>query len=515
MIKTVVRANNYMDSIFLMNASKEVMQVKGVKDAVLIMGTEMNKTVLADFGGLTDEAKSAGTNDLIISLDIEDESLVNEVISCLDRILNKKEKHIEKQEFSYQSFKKALSAMPEANLAVISVPGEYAAQEAMTALEHNMNVFIFSDNVPLEDEIELKRVGREKGLLVMGPGCGTSVINNISIGLMSKVRRGSIGIVGASGSGIHEIAVLVHRYGFGISQAIGTGGRDLSREIGGSTMLQGIEYLEQDKNTKVIVLVSKPPHPETTKKIIEKIKHCNKPVVVFFLGGDPQQVTDAGAFSAATLEEAAKIAVDLVQGKGIENTDYVCYCKNELAEFAAKEKAKLKPEQKYMRGLFCGGTHSEEAVLLLQDFVPDLHSNLRFGKVNILADSYVSMGNSLVDMGSEEFTKGKPHPVMDPSILKDRLMMEGSDPEVAVILFDLLFGHGVHKDPVGTIEETLAAIRDKAKAEGRYISMVASLCGTDLDPQDVNSQRKRLEALGVNILPSNCKAAILSGLIVS
>lgn len=515
MIKTIIRTNNYMDSIFLMNASKEVMQVKGVKDAVVVMGTEMNKTVLADFGGLTAEAEAAGPNDLIISLDIEDESPIKEVTKCLDELVNQKDKHAEKQELTYSSFKKAADSIPEANLVVISLPGEYAAGEAMAALERNMNVFIFSDNVPLKDEIELKRLGREKGLLVLGPGCGTSVINNISIGLMSKVRRGNIGIVGASGSGIQEIAIMIHRYGFGISQAIGTGGRDLSKEVGGSTMLQGIDYLENDADTKVIVLVSKPPHPDTSKKIIEKVKLCTKPVVIFFLGGDAQQIRSAGAYCPAALEEAADMAVTLTYGKKVKEVDFISNCKNELASLAAKEKAKIKPEQKYIRGLFCGGTHSEEAVLLLQDFVPNLHSNLSFKKVQLLSDCHVSVGNSLVDMGDEEFTKGKPHPVMDPSILNERLMQEGSDPEVAVILFDLLLGHGVHKDPVGTIEETLAAIRAKSNAEGRYVSFIASICGTDLDPQDISKQRQRLEALGVNILPSNCKAAILSGLIVS
>lgn len=517
MIKTIVKANNYMDSIFLMKASREAMKIPGVKNAVVVMGTDMNKTVLDEFGGLTSVAKEATANDLIISLDIEDENLIQTVEKRLEELISQKTVYVadnEKQS-QYSSLNLAAEAEPEANLAVISVPGEYAATEAKNALEHNMNVFIFSDNVPIEEEVELKNIAVEKGLLVMGPGCGTSVINNISLGLMSRVRRGCIGIVGASGSGIHEIAMLVHRYGEGISQAIGTGGRDLSSQVGGITMLQGIEYLANDSETKIIVLVSKPPHPKTMQKILQVVPSCGKPVIILFLGGDKEQIKAVGAYSPSTLEEAAEMAVQIARGEQVHEREFIAEYKTKLASLAEEEKKKLSAEQKYLRGLFCGGTHSEEAILLIEDFVPNLHSNIPFGNVAPLKNRHVSEENAIVDMGDEEFTKGKPHPVMDPSILCDRLMQESLDLETGVILFDLLFGHAVHSDPVGTIEDTLLLIRNKSKEQGRYISLIASLCGTDLDPQGINDQKRRLEELGVIILPSNAQAAILSGLIVS
>lgn len=515
MIKTMIRENNYMDSIFLMNASRALMEIKGVRDALVVMGTDMNKTVLAEFGGLTDTAKKAGVNDLIISLDIEDESLIGTVEARLTQLMTRKAADAKPDEKTYPSLRQAVAAMPGANLAVISLPGQFAAAEAKAALDEGMSVFIFSDNVPVEEEIKLKQYAQQRELFVMGPGAGTAVLDNISVGLMSKVRGGHIGIAAASGSGLQEVAMLVHQYGYGISQAIGTGGRDLSQAVGGSTMLRAIRFLEQDDNTKVIVLISKPPHPETAQKMFDEVRRCKKPVVVFFLGGDSAQIEAAGAYAAKTLEEAARAAVRLLRGELAGDESFLTMAKQELVVIAAREKKKLRPEQGYLRGLFCGGTHSEEAVLLLQDFVPSLYSNLKFGKVAMLSDRRKSEKNTLVDMGDEEFTKGKPHPVMDPSILNERLMQEGTDPAVGVLLFDLLLGYAVHKDPVGTIEKTLREIRSYNEREGRYISMIASICGTDLDPQGFDNQKRRLEELGVIVLPSNGKAALLAGMIVS
>lgn len=515
MIKTIIKANNYMDSIFLMKATKEVMKVEGVKDAVVVMGSDMNKTVLADFGGLTDEVKAATPNDLIISVDSDDESAAENAATAVMALLTGKDKGSEAGtvETVYTSLPQAIDAMSDANLAIISLPGDFAAMEAKYALQHNMNVFIFSD-LTVEEEVMLKKLGAEKNLLVMGPGAGTAVIDGVSIGLMSKLRRGNIGIVAASGSGLQEVAILVHRAGLGISQAIGTGGRDLSQAVGGSMMLRSMDLLKNDPDTDVIVLVSKPPFPDTTTKIFNKIKEISKPVVVFFLGGDPKQIREAGAYAPATLEEAAIMACALAKGEQVVDTDYVADCKAELMALAQEEKKKLAAGQKYFRGLFCGGTHSEEAVTLLQSFVSHMHSNIKFGKVDLLENRHVSLENTLVDMGDEEFTKGRPHPVMDPTILIDRLLQEGRDPEVGVILFDLIIGHACHEDPVGCIEETIAQINREAEAEGRYISFVSSICGTDLDPQNMADQVRRLEKLGVHVLPSNGRAALLAGLIV-
>ncbi len=518
MIKTVIMRGTYMDSTFLMRVSRQINEMEGVKRATAVMGTDINKTVLSEFGALNDETSRADGSDLIIAVDTTDDISDQQIRDFVNAILEEKNKPAKGSEVKkvYSSLDALFNTGESPNLAIISLPGEYVADEAINALEKGMHVFIFSDNVPLADELEMKRIGREKNLLVMGPSAGTAIIDTISVGLMSKVRKGSIGIVAASGSGLQEVAVLVHQFGHGISQAIGTGGRDISEQVGGSTMLQGLRFLQEDTETKVIVLVSKPPHPKTAAKIYAEVSKCRKPVIILFLGSNAEEVRLSGAYAAATLEEAARMATTLDCGIKPELHDSVTLLKKELADTALKERAKLRPEQRYLRGVFCGGTHSEEAVALLQQFVPNLHSNIRFGKAELLKNSRQSIENTLVDMGDEEFTKGKPHPVMDPSILNERLLQESRDPEVGVILFDLILGHSaVHPDPVGTIEETLRHIMKTSKAEGRPICMVASVCGTDLDPQGLEKQTIRLQNLGVKVLQSNCRAALLAGLIVT
>ena len=515
MITTIVKANCYMDSIFLMKASKEVMAVEGVHNAVVVMGSEMNKTVLKDFGGLTPQAQAAGPNDLIISVEAGDAVIAENAEARVAELMTQKEGGSGAGEAqACTSLPQAIEETPGANLVMISLPGEYAAMEAKLALRKGMHAFIFSD-LPLEDELELKKLGADKGLLVMGPGAGTAVIDGVSIGLMSKVRRGRIGIAAASGSGLQEVAVLVHRRGEGISQAIGVGGHDLTEKIAGSMMLRSIEILNKDPDTKVIALVSKPPHSATARLIYDALAKVEKPKVVFFLGGNAEEIKAVGAYAPATLEDAADMAVALARDERVDGRDTVRAAMEALKPIAALERAKLSPGQQYLRGLFCGGTHSEEAVTLMQAFVPRMHSNIAFGKVDFLTDRTVSLENTLIDMGDEEFTRGKPHPVIDPAILVDRLMQEGRDAQVAAILFDIVLGYGAHDDPAGCIEDALTNIWREAQNEGRHICMIASVCGTDMDPQIYDAQVSRLERIGVRVMGSNARAALLAGMIAA
>lgn len=514
MIKTTVMPNCYMDSILILSVSREIMKLPGVNKAVVVMATDMNKTVVDEFGGMTDAVRNSGPNDLILALDCNDEKVFAKAEETVKDIASGKSANLlGESSVEYRTLKAAKAANPDANMCIISLPSEYALDEAKTAIANDMNLFIFSE-MDLNEELEIKELAHEKGLFVMGPSAGTAVINNISLGLMSKVRPGKVGIVAASGSGLQEVAVLVHNYGAGISQAIGTGSHDLSEKVGGIMFLQSIDYLANDPETDVIVLVSKPPHPRTAKKIYTALPK-NKPVVIFFLGGDASEIKAAGAYAPKTLEEAAQMAFELTNGRKPSKSDVVAADKVTLSGVAEAEKAKLGKGQKYLRGLFCGGTHSEEAVTLLQEFVPNMHSNIKFGKVDLLKDRHQSIENSLVDMGDEVFTKGKPHPVMDPSILVERMVQEAHDPETGVILFDLLYGYAIHEDPVGAIEDALKEISRIEREEGRYICVVASLCGTDIDPQNVADQARRLREYDVIIEPSNAKAALLAGLIVS
>lgn len=349
----------------------------------------------------------------------------------------------------------------------------------------------------------------------MGPGCGTALINGIAVGLMSSVNRGAIGVVGASGSGLQEIASLVHREGLGISQAIGTGGRDLSESVGGVTMLQGLKFLEADKSTEVIVLVSKPPAEKTMKVILQEVSVCRKPVVINFLGGDEESIRRAGAIPAFTLEDAALKAVSLVKGVSVPSYN-AAQRKERLRALADEERRKLTSSQKYLRGLFCGGTHCEEAILILREFINnDVYSNVPLESCIQLKDVKTSHCHSIIDMGGEEFTIGKPHPVIDPSMVKDRLLKEGADSEVAVVLLDIILGYGAHSDPAGVVCGAIHDIKEKARQDGRHLSVVVSVCGTDRDPQGLALQEEKLRQSGAIVMPSNAQASILSALIAS
>src|SRR5690606_14776291 len=125
-------------------------------------------------------------------------------------------------------------------------PGVYAAFEAFRALENNLNVMMFSDNVTVEDEIKLKDLAVKKDLLMMGPDCGTAIINGVGLCFANKIKRGPIGLVAASGTGLQEVTVLIDQFGGGISQAIGVGGRDLSKDVMGRMTLHAINALNAD-----------------------------------------------------------------------------------------------------------------------------------------------------------------------------------------------------------------------------------------------------------------------------
>jgi FdrA protein len=412
----------------------------------------------------------------------------------------------------YKTQAEARRALPEANLALISVPGQYAAQEARWALEHNLHVLIFSDNVPLEDERALKELAQRQGLLVMGAECGAAIVNGTVLAFGNAVRRGPVGIVAGSGTGLMQVSVLVDNEGLGVSQAIGTGGRDLLDEIGGLTMLQGIDLLEDDEATRVIVLVAKSPAPQTMQRVIERIRQCRKPVVVNFLGGQPEAFAQAGAIPTATLEEAACWAVDLARGQPLRSVGF-SLPDDEIAALLARETARRAPQQKYLRGLFCGGHFAKEALLLVQEAVGEVYANLG-GKALPLADPRVSFRHSIVDMGAEEFTVGRPHPMIIPRPIRQRILQEGRDPEAAVLLLDVVLGYGAHRDPASILAPAIAQVREQAASEGRYLVVVASVCGTERDIQNAHVQEQKLRDVGVVVMPSNAQAARLAARLV-
>ena len=312
-IKSLVKKNTFYDSLTLMRISKKAsFEIKDVSQAVVVMASNVNKDMLESVGLLTDEIKDAGPNDLVISIEIENTTDADSAIETIEKMFVES-RASKTTETLPRNIESAYEQLSDANMAVISVPGEYATLETKKALDLGLNVLLFSDNVSLEDELELKKIARDKDLLMMGPGCGTSIINGAALGFANVVERGPIGIIAAAGTGVQEVTTLIHQAGSGISHAIGTGGRDLYDDIGGIMMSKGVQMLEKDAETKVIVLISKPPGPKTQKTILET--NFSKPVVVCFMGGDLSDLKDTNVLPTETLEDAAMTAVALVKNE--------------------------------------------------------------------------------------------------------------------------------------------------------------------------------------------------------
>jgi FdrA protein len=512
-VKNLIQENTYLDSIILMSISNQLRQLDGVIEVSTIMGTEANKDILKNIGLLAAEGQKSKPGDLIIALKAQNDAAATSVISKARELIQQRALSTEAQEeIIPKSYGSALTLLPSANLAVVSVPGPYAGSVAEEALESGQHVMIFSDNVPLEEEIRLKRRAKELGLLVMGPDCGTAIINGVALGFANAVRKGPFGIVGASGTGIQEISSLLHRKGYGITHAIGLGGRDLSSEVKGMSMLQGIAALERDVRTEVVILVSKPPATEVAQKILDTVQNLKKKYVVNFLNGEPTEAEKRKLPFAPGLEEAVELAISILEGRGSDNVVFTGHA-DEIAARAKMDRERI-GRGKYLRGLFSGGTLADEALVILNDKLGGIYSNVPLKEELRLENSWNSMHHTIVDMGEDEFTRGKPHPMIDYSLRCDRLMREVMDRECGVILLDVVLGYGAHPDPADVLVPLISEAREKIRKDGRFIAFVASVTGTDDDPQVYSKQRSALENAGICVLPSNAQAARYAGLIL-
>jgi succinyl-CoA synthetase alpha subunit len=493
--------NLYRDSVSLMQLSAALAKLPGVEQASAIMATPANLELLREARLLNGDKVAASPNDLLLALRGKSaaalQAALAHAVAALDKPAATPLSGALKRE-PLRSLQMALGEAPKANLALISVPGDYAAAEAMKALRLGLNVMLFSDNVSGSDEVALKRYARKRGLLVMGPDCGTAIIDGVPLGFANAVRRGAIGVVGASGTGTQQVTCLVHRAGSGISHAIGTGGHDLSQEVGGITMLQGLEKLAADKDTKVIVLISKPPAPAVAKLILAKASRAGKPVVVNFIGS---QIDEPKVHGARTLEEAAAAAVAL--SKGLKPSYRSPAIKAPRIRFKAK--------QRYIRGLFSGGTFCYEASAL----IGDAWSNAPLDPKRRLKDVWKSRENTLIDLGDDVFTRGRPHPMIDHRLRNERLLAEAADPEVAVILMDVVLGYGAHADPAGEMGPAIRKAQEIARKQRRALAIVGFVCGTDEDPQGLARQEAVLREAGMLLESSNARAALLAARLVA
>ena len=500
-----ITRNFYRDSVELMQLSARLLALPGVRRASAVMASPANLALLREAELLAGEV-DAGPNDLLIALEAE-EGAAAAALAEVDRAFNRAPSAGQgrgRRQMPPRSLEMALETAPAANLALISTPGDYAAAEAMKALRLGLHVMIFSDNVPVAEEIVLKRYAAAHDLLVMGPDCGTAIIAGVPLGFANVVRRGDIGLVAASGTGLQQVTCLIDRLGGGISQAIGTGGHDLSREVGGTTMLHGLAALATDPQTRVIVLISKPPAPEVAAQVLDRACTAGKPVIVNFVGADPQTIAGDRLIPARTLEDAALLAVGAAAGRPCPPIDD-----------GLPELPRLAPGQCHVRGLYSGGTFCYEATLLLAASLPDVHSNTPVGAARPLADVWQSRGHTLVDLGDDVFTRGRPHPMIDPRLRLERLAEEARDPTTAVILLDIVLGFGAHADPAGVIAPAIEAAIAGARAAGRQLAVVGFVCGTAADPQNLARQQARLREAGMALTASNAQAALLAGRIAA
>jgi FdrA protein len=490
--QSLVRRDTYRDSVELMRVAAQLEHMSGVERAALLMGTPANRALMEAAGLLHGAAESAGPNDLVVAVSAEDDAAARAAITAAESLLASQNTGAPASGAAdrppARTVAEGIAELPAANLAIISTPGTYATAEAMKALKRGLHVFLFSDNVSVADEIELKTLGRQKGLLVMGPDCGTAILDGVPLGFANAVRRGRIGLVGASGTGLQQITCLIDALGEGVSQVIGVGGHDLSEAVGGAMMLLGIEQLAADAETAVIVLVSKPPAARVATRVMAAARATNKPLIINFLGGDPATVRTAGAIHAGTLEDAARLAVAVANGRmpvGIDSIDHSLFG---LADAARRQRL---PTQTRVSGLYSGGTLCQEAALIL--------------------GALLDAGDfSVIDLGDDEYTVGRPHPMIDFRLRNEQIVEAAADPATAVILLDIVLGYGSHLDPAGAIAPALERAQTVAADAGRPLTIIASVCGTSADPQGMAGQEAALRAAGVILAPSNAQAARLA-----
>jgi FdrA protein len=439
-VRVRVVRNRYVDSVRLMKVAQDVRSHDGVRTCEAMMGTPANLRAL----GVDCDA---GPADVVIAVDGPDEAL-----DAAERALSAAD----------APAAAATVAAPRslagtaANVALISVPGEYAVLEAHRALTCGMHVFLFSDHVGVDDEVALKRRGAGRGLLVMGPECGTAMLGGVGLGFANEVRRGPVGIVAAAGTGAQEASVLLDRAGSGVSEIVGVGGRDLTADVGGIMFRQGMELLAADDGTELLLLVSKPPDPDAVRALGD-VDVGGKRVVAAFVGWDgddaPFEVhptLEAGACAAAGADPPAKDGPELPRGGDL-------------------------------LGLFSGGSLAHEAQTIL------------------------GPGHRIVDLGEEKYTQGRPHPMVDLELRRRMLREDG--PRAGCVLLDVVLGHGSHPDPAGGLADDLASLaRDRP--------VIAHVCGTDADPQDAGRQEAILRDAGVVVAPTNAAAARLAKRVV-
>ena len=492
LFKVFVYKNQYQDSVRLMSISREAAKLDGVSKVLALLGTVSNKDVIARLG-LKDPAVDAATaSDLMICIEAKDDAAVKAALDNVQAHLKTKAGGSKAEELKPATIEEAADRLEDANFCMISLPGPMAKLDVLSAINRGLNVILFSDNITIEDEIELKKKAIEKGLLMMGPDCGTAIIAGVPLALANVVRRGDIGIVAASGTGIQEVTCLIDRFGGGITHALGCGGRDLRKQVGGLEMRFGIKKLAATPGNKTLLLLSKPGDPAVLNAVLDEARATGLRTVTCLIGGKPDELNTEGIIFNRTLEEAAFAAL----GKPVPELVFPKALDDRIA--------KLDSQRKYMRGLFSGGTLCYESLVILDDKF-DIESNVPLRKELFLEAPTKGKKHCCVDLGEDEFTRGIPHPIIDTGLRGQRLEEDMRDPTCRVIMMDIVLGFGADPDPASKFAAIINRVRKDLPDGGPII--VCSVCGTDADPQSCAQQEKTLEDAGCFVFPTNAQAA--------
>jgi len=494
----------YQDSVILMRIASQVRTMPDVCEAAAVMGTPANHAILDQAGMTSDATRSAGPNDLIFAVHAETMSAANSAIDRARELLTERRQPDDdgQVEVRPQTLETALRQMPDATLAVISIAGSYVVYEAEKAMKHGLDVMIFSDNVPIEDELRLKKMAAQRSLLCMGPDCGTAYINGAGLAFYNVVDRGRVGCVAASGTGLQAVACRLDDIGEGISQGIGVGGRDLSAEIGGLTTFAALDMLAGDPATEVVVVISKPPAPEIAAKLDERLANLGKPCVVCYVGSETRIQGDT--IWVGTLDGAANAAKSLLEGLAWHDVPFA-----DIAGTHTRLKRRRKagdPAGGGIHAYYTGGTLAHEAHAILGPLLGPIHNNL----------GYQAPGGPhlILDLGDDTYTVGRPHPMIDPEVRIDAMRAETDSALPGVVLIDLVLGRGSHANPAGPIVLEIERMTQRARSEGRELVTVAAVIGTAADPQNLADQIELLENAGAEVFRTNAEAVRFAALLV-
>jgi FdrA protein len=484
-----VRSGTYADSVTLMQVSRRVGEVAGVDAALIAMATELNLELLAGMGFA---AAQASPNDLVVAVRAADDDVLAAALDELAAALAAASGEGGDPGFGDAPAPRTVrdAAALGGDLVLVSTPGEHAFVEALDALRAGLHVMVFSDNVPIELEVALKQEAAARGLLVMGPDAGTAIVAGVGLGFANVVAPGPVGIVAAAGTGAQQLTCLLDDAGIGVGHVLGVGGRDLSTAVGGLATRQALDALDRDPATELIVLLSKLPAAEVAERIRAAAESCATPVVLGLLGPDDDDLT---AVAASTIDRLG-VAVPTWARWG------------EPPPAGAGTGGRLV-------GLFAGGTLATEARLIARAALGEVASNLDDDVAP--PDEADGTAHLLLDLGADEYTRGRPHPMIDQHLRLEHMARAVAVATTRALLLDVVLGHGAHPDPAAELAPAIRSARAAAREAGRTLDVVVSLCATTGDPQSREAQAERLAAAGAYVTVSNAVAARAAVAVVS